>query len=461
MKRNALAWLGLPIVLSGCSGAIESLTGYTASMMCSKTFVTGLDRETVYQQDLIPITNGNANLAKIDIDYANKVVTSTVLNVTSLAVYRDGLGCTLVGDEGLQSLVDQAYPIIPDSYLDSSVPWPYGKGGVVEDASVDLVAIDNLAYEHFKEFKPYQVKTHSLAVVHQGRLVYEKYDQGYQADTPIYGFSVAKTVSALLTGMLVDQQQININQPLMLDVWADDPNDPRNTITVDHLLRMTSGLDFSETYDDPESDANLLFVAEDMARFSAEQPLLNLPGTAFHYSTGDTMVLSQVITDATGGSLSSAHNALHSDLLRKIDINSAVIQADTKGNLVFGMQGLFGTRDLARLGLFLLQEGAWQGEQIISPEWMSYMKTPVALPNDLGYAYGAGIWLNSDINGRQFFPSLPADTMIAFGLRGQFIVASPSLDLVIVRTGSTLDAYDFISDMDVLLAGIVNAVDIE
>jgi hypothetical protein len=86
------------------------------------------------------------------------------------------------------------------------------------------------------------------------------------------------------------------------------------------------------------------------------------------------------------------------------------------------------------------------------------MSTPVLLNNPLGYSYGAGIWVNSDVNGRKFLPSLPNDTLIAFGLRGQFVIISPSLNLVIVRTGSTKDAYDFISDMDTLAANIIQTL---
>ena len=458
MKKAALVLALTPIAITGCTGSMESLTGYTASMTCSKTFVTGLDRDTIFNEDLIPITGGNVNLAKIDIDHSNKSVTSTVFFVSSTAVYREGLGCTLVGSGGANQLASQAYPIIPDTYLDDSILWPLGAGGVSIDNDADIAAIDALANDHFTEFKPYQVKTSSLAVVHQGKLVYEKYADDYQADTPIYGFSVAKTLGVLLTGVLSDQNQIDIYQPVTVDVWQRNPNDLRNDITPAQLMTMTSGLDFSETYEDPESDANMLFVAEDMAKFSADQPLLNTPGTHFNYSTGDSMLLSQVITQASGGTLSDVYSTLHTDLLRKISINNTVVQADTVGNLVFGMQGLMGTRDMARLGLLLQQNGEWQGEPIVSAEWMNVMKTPVTLPNDLGYTYGAGIWLNQSINGRKLFPSLPEDTLIAFGLRGQFVVASPSLELVVVRTGSTMDAYDFIADMDVLLAGIANAV---
>ncbi|MFD2230231.1 serine hydrolase domain-containing protein [Alkalimarinus sediminis] len=461
MKYAAIALVLAPVVLTGCKGSMESLTGYTASMMCSKTFVTGLDQQTIINEDLNPITNGNARLAKINVDYNNKSVTSSAFTVSKTAVYREGIGCTLVGKNGVDQLASQPYPTIPDAYLENTLPWPLGTAGVSANTTADIAAIDGLAVNHFTEFKPYQVKTSSLAVVHQGKLIYEKYAEGYQYDTPIYGFSVAKTIGVLLTGVLSDQGYMDIHQPLALGVWQQTPNDARNNITAAQLMTMTSGLDFSETYDAPESDANMLFVVDDMATFSAEQPLKHTPGTHFNYSTGDSMVLSQAITNAVGGTLADAHSALHSDLLRKISINNTVVQADGVGNLVFGMQGLIGTRDMARLGLLLQQNGAWQGEQVVSEAWMTFMKTPVTLPNDLGYTYGAGIWLNKDLNGRKFFPSLPEDTLVAFGLRGQFVVVSPSLELVVVRTGSTMDSYDFIADMDVLLSGIAKAVAVQ
>jgi CubicO group peptidase (beta-lactamase class C family) len=458
IQTKLLAATVIPLVLTGCNGSMESLTGYAASMMCSKTFVTGLDQETIYTEDLIPITDGNVELTNTRIDLSNKSVTSSILNVSNTAVYRDGFGCTLVGEDGVAALLDKTPSAYPHAHLDSQVYWPFGAAGIDPTDAVYDEALTAIVAPHFTEFKEYQVKTHSVAVVHQGRLVYEKYADDYSPDTPIYGFSVAKTVSALFAGVLYDQGLLKLDQPTGLPYWQADNSDIRNAITPRQLLNMTSGLDFDESLVDQESDANLLFVADDMAAFSADQPSKYAPGSDFYYSTGDTMVLSSLLTQLSGGSLEAVYDKLQLDLLQRLNANASIIQSDSAGNLVFGMQGLFGTQDLARLGQLLLNDGAWDGQQLVSPEWISIMSTPVPFSDDLGYTYGAGIWLNSGQHGNKFLPSLPDDTLIAFGLRGQFVIASKSLDMVIVRTGSTMDAYDFIADMDAFAAQIVNIV---
>ncbi len=451
MRKSKLSFLAIPLLITGCGDSLVSLTGYTASMTCSKSFETDLNWQNIYDEDLNPITNGNVDLANVTIDTINKSVTSKAFTVSKTSVYRPGLGCTLLSDN--YDVLQQPYPNREVTRGDG-IEWPVGNK-TSQSQSANYEKLNKLATAHFTEFKPYQVKSSSLAIVHDGNLIFEKYADNYTLDTPIYGFSIAKTVGTLFTGVLSDQGLLDINEPLNKPEWQ---GDARKDITIKNLLNMTSGLDFSETYDDPVSDANMLFVADDMAEFSSNQPLANTPGSAFNYSTGDSLIVAGEIKRILGGNLESSLINLNHNLLDKIGLNNSVVQADSSGTLVFGMQGLFSTHDLARLGQLLLQNGKWQGEQVVSTQWMDFMKTPVNLQNSLGYTYGAGIWLNKKVNGRQFLPSLPEDTMIAFGLRGQFVIACPSLNLVMVRTGSTLDAYDFIADMDDLSAGVIEAL---
>ncbi len=451
MQKTRLTIIALPLLLVGCTDSLRSLTGYTASMACSKTFETGMGWQKIYDDDLNPITEGNVDLASISIDESNNRVTSESFGVSNTAVYRPGIGCTLLSDQF--DVLKQEFPD-RESVERAGTQWPAGNQATVSE-SADYEQLNQLADAHFTEFKSYQVESSSLAVIHGGELIFERYAEGFSSSTPIYGFSIAKTIGALFAGVLSDQGVIQIDAELNLPAWE---NDNRSNITFKHLLNMTSGLDFSETYDDPVSDANMLFVADDMATFSASQSFAAEPGSVFSYSTGDSMVLAGELKRRLGGTLESSIIQLNYGLLDRLDIRDSVIQADASGTLVFGMQGLFSTHDLARLGQFLLQNGTWNGDQVVSTGWMDFMKTPVELANSLGYTYGAGIWLNSQLNGRKFLPSLPEDTMIAFGLRGQFVIACPSLDLVLIRTGSTLDAYDFIADIDALSASIIEAL---
>lgn len=260
-----------------------------------------------------------------------------------------------------------------------------------------------------------------------------------------------------MAGVMVEQGKLDIHAPTGLSEWQQDD---RARITPHHLLTMTSGLSWSETYDKPTSDANLLFIKDDMATFAASKPLQNTPGSTYNYSSGSTLILASVLQARLGGSLADSHRFLQSQLLRRISVNHAVVQADASGTPVFGMQDLIGTRDLLRVGQLLLQEGQWNGETILPAGWVDYMRTVVPLPTGFGFEYGAGIWLNGTSGERQFLPSLPADTLIAYGLRGQFIIVVPSLELVIARTGNTLDmkTLGLIPEIDALAATIMTSL---
>lgn len=457
MNKYTIVTLVGSLCLGGCTGDIKSLTGYTASMLCSKVLVGEQDPVKVYEEDLVKITDGMAAFAKLNIDTENLISTSKVLRVKSQALFRDGLGCTLVGKKGVDELRQQAVPALPKVALDSNTPWPLGAGGAMALDGFDYSSLNAAANHHFTEHGSFQIKTSSLAVSYQGKLIYERYAENVDQDTPIYGFSLGKTFATLFVGTLVQQGLFDVHAPVGLPEWQQDA---RQDISAHHLLTMTSGLQWSETYDSPTSDANQLFIEEDMGSFAAAKVLENTPGTHFNYSSGSTMILAKVLKQALGGTLASTYQPLHENLFRALDINSAVVQADTSGSLVFGMQDLIGTQDLARLGQFLLQNGNWRGQQVVPENWITYMSTPVGLPTNFGFDYGVGLWLNTGETGRPFLPSLPADTLIGYGLRGQFLIVVPSLELVIVRTGNTLDmeTLGLLPEMDALAATIVEAL---
>lgn len=455
-KSFALALSGT-MLLSGCTGELEGLTGYTASMLCSKVFVGKQSFNTVYNEDLTIITDGAVTLATLDIDGDKKTTQSSALTQSATAIHRDGLGCTLVGETGEQALREQYIPTIPSKVLSNTVPWPYGDQGASDLVSFDYKGLQASVDYHFTEHGDYQIKTSSLAIAYQGQLIYEKYADGVSRNTPIYAFSLGKTIAAIFTGLLVKDNVLDIHTPIKLPEWL---GDDREAITPHHLLTMTSGLEWSEVFADPSSDVGVLFIQEDMASFASDKPLVATPGTAYNYSTGNTMILSKVIKNALGGHLAGGYKALHTSLLGKLDMNATIVQTDASGSLALGAQPLIGTYDLARLGQFIMQNGQWHGEQIIPEDWISYMSTPVGLSTNFGFDYGAGLWLNTAQDGNAFFPSLPADTLIGYGLRGQFLIIIPSLQLVIVRTGNTMDleSLQFIPEMDKLAANIVSAL---
>lgn len=459
--KYGLTALAVVTLITGCKDSQLSLTGYVASMTCSKAFISGFDKQQINNQDLKLITKGASNNAKLNINYDTKSVTSKILTTQKTAIYREGIGCTLVGDRsGISdenSLRNQVMPHIAKRELDENTPWPLGKQGV-QVALMPKVqsVIDGAADIQFSENKEYQVATHSIAIAHKGKLVYERYAPNISPQTPLYGFSLGKTLATLLAGKLSANGQLNIHQPLMNSTWQD----VRADISSHHLLTMTSGLQFDESYDDATSDANMLFVADNMTELAINK-FSNAPtGEQFKYSTANSIIFADYLNQQLGG-LDNTYSEFQY-LMRQISVNNAIVQADGHGTMTFGMQDLISTRDLLRIGQFMLQKGHWDGHEVIPEYWFDYMQTPVtatmSAENKLKKSYGAGVWLNHREPYGKILPSLPEDAYLGLGMRGQYVIVIPSQALVIVRTGTTLDldTFDYLSEMDVFAAAVLD-----
>ena len=148
--------------------------------------------------------------------------------------------------------------------------------------------------------------------------------------------------------------------------------------------------------------------------------------------------------------------------MRQISVNHAVVQADGHGTMTFGMQDLISTRDLLRIGQFMLQKGRWNEDEVIPEDWFDYMQTPVvanmSTENKLKKSYGAGLWLNQLEPYGKVLPSLPEDAYLGLGMRGQYVIVIPSQELVIVRTGTTLDldSFDYLKDIDLFSSVVLD-----
>jgi CubicO group peptidase (beta-lactamase class C family) len=451
--KYCLTALAIVSLITGCKDSQLSLTGYVSSMACSKAFVSGFSRDQINKQDLQLITNGSSKNAEPSINNERQSVSSKILTTQKTAIYRQGLGCTLVGEvSGISDESTLRRQVMPDIYtpvLDENSPWPMGKQGVVEGVLPQKYnAINAAADVQFSENKAYQVATHSIAIAHKGQLVYERYAQGISPQTPLYGFSLGKTLATLLAGKLSANGELNVHQPLALQAWQD----VRADISSHHLLTMTSGLQFDESYEDATSDANMLFVADDMAELSINKAANAPAGQEFKYSTANSLIFAEYLNQRLGG-LENTYTEFQ-NLMRQISVNNAVVQADGHGTMTFGMQDLISTRDLLRIGQFMLQKGRWNEQEVIPESWFDYMQTPVIasmrVENKLKKSYGAGIWLNLAEPYGKTLPSLPEDAYLGLGMRGQYVIVIPSQELVIVRTGTTLDldSFDYLNDID-------------
>jgi CubicO group peptidase (beta-lactamase class C family) len=275
-------------------------------------------------------------------------------------------------------------------------------------------------------------RTRAVVIVHKGRLIAERYGPGFTKDTPLLGWSMTKTVVNALVGILVEQGKMSPGDPVPIREWS-GAGDPRGKITVDHLLRMTSGLQFREDYGDPLADViYMLLGVPDAAAYAASKPLEAEPGTRWKYSSGNTNILAYAIRQVVGeaGYAEFPRRALFD----RIGMTSAVMETDASGTFV-GSSFMYATaRDWARLGLLYLQDGVWAGRRILPEGWVRYTRSPT--PSASRQQFGAHVWLQGGRYGRGGH-RLPADTFHAIGHEGQFVTVIPSRDVVIVRLGLT------------------------
>jgi CubicO group peptidase (beta-lactamase class C family) len=237
-----------------------------------------------------------------------------------------------------------------------------------------------------------------------------------------------------------------------LPEWRGE-GDKRRDISLDQLLRMESGLEFDESYDDPLADVTvMLFARGDMAKFAADKPLLHPPGTHWAYSSGTSLLISRALR-ATFANEEDYLRYPRERLFGPLGMRSAVLTSDAAGTLVGSSLLYASARDFARLGLLFLQDGVWQGEQFLPEGWVAYTLTPAKDAPD--GTYGAHMWLKLPLSEGHGEPPMPDDAYYFLGHDEQIIAIVPSRDLVIVRLGLTArgGAWDHAKD----LAPIVNA----
>ncbi|MCA1661367.1 MAG: beta-lactamase family protein [Novosphingobium sp.] len=287
-------------------------------------------------------------------------------------------------------------------------------------------------------------ETRAVIVLRNGRTVAERYAPGYHENTRFVSWSMAKTVTAAMIGMLVADGRLRLDEPAPVPAWQ-RPGDPRGEITLRQLLQMRAGLRHTEAGDPVyESDeVRMLFLdgRDDMARWAEAQPLEAEPGRQWEYSSGTTVILADIATRAlTRSDEPAARRAamaeyLRSRLFEPVGMTSALPEFDRSGTLIGGSLIHATARDWARFGEFLRNGGAVGGAQLVPRAWIAFMTAP----NPRNPGYGAQTWLNrpqSD-DGRRQFPGAPDSVFAAQGHLGQYVVIAPRQKLTVVRLGRT------------------------
>ena len=292
-------------------------------------------------------------------------------------------------------------------------------------------------------------ETRALLVLQNGQPLLERYGEGFGPDQKLISWSMAKSVTALLTGILVSDGRLVLDDPVPLPAWR-RPGDPRGNITLRQLLHMADGLDHVEI-GDPVWDSDtvrMLFGpgAPDMAGAAEAQPLVAQPGERFAYSSATSVILADVLTRALTPSDDPAARRdamlgfIDGRLARPLGLTSLTPEFDARGTMIGGSIMHATARDYARLGEFMRRGGTTLGGQRLLPQsWLDFMLTPSAVQGD----YGGHIWLNRRRRpgeGGELWPEQgPADLYAFLGHQGQFIIVSPSQRLTVVRLGISTD----------------------
>ena len=434
--------------------------GYKAKILCSGVFVSKRDAESVLNEDL-----ALASMKLIDarVDQEARTATATAFGglVTRKAIFREGLGATLVvgiSEEELRAQAVGDLATAPPNQQD--LPWPTGDLITSEEppAGVDLQKLADALDKAFSEPYPDRPRlTRAVVVVYDGQIVAERYAPGFTRDTPLLGWSMTKSVTNALVGILVGQGKLAVDEPAPVPEWS-GPDDPRGAITLDQMLRMSSGLEFGEIYEDPRSDVCLmLFSVRDAAAYAADKPLETDPGGKWYYSSGTTNIISRIVRHAVGGTHADYFAFPRRALFDRIGMRSAVIEPDPAGTFV-GSSYMYATaRDWARFGLLYLQDGVWEGERILPEGWVDYSRKPT--PGSDRGVYGAHFWLNPTGTPAELAEPaqrLPADLYQCSGHEGQSVTIIPSRNTVIVRLGLTQDPEAW--NLDSFIVDVLEAV---
>lgn len=399
------------------------ITGYSAKNLASGLFVAGRTRESLENTDL------NFSFIKFNrnkVDFEKKEVTSSFLWHRSKAIYIDDFGCALVNDYTKEEMLNRPYQkvkILPEN--PDTIPWP--AGDLVADTippGVNLQKLNSAISKAFADTIPYK-GTFAVMVVYKGQPVVEKYKTGLSKQNLFLSWSMAKSFTNALTGILVKEGKIDINQPVGFEEWQ---KDERKNITINNLMHMNSGLDWNEDYGNQSDVNNMLHKEGDFGTFALNKNLVSPIGSDWLYSSGSSNIVSLIIRKTIGNDR-EYYSFPETALFNRIGMRSAIFEVDASGTFV-GSSYIYATmRDYARFGLLYLNQGNWLGEQILPEGWVEYSATEA---NGSDGQYGAFFWINKS---GIFYPDVPRDMFCCRGHDGQYIYIIPSKQLVVVRTG--------------------------
>lgn len=415
--------------------------GVQAILTCNGLFTSQRARGLVDAEELaylrVPRFGGVSDSVTVDDARGAVTVGGGEDGVAISAAFREGIGCVVMApDQSLDEIddlpsLDLPYPDTdpattpwPDGDLTGTLPWPDG---------VDRAALEAVSDDIFAPALDNQV-TLSLLVVHKGRIVHERYRDGVDMHTRTRTWSTAKSIAATLIGMLVDDGELGLDEPLGLD-WlppvAAGEQDPRNAVTLRHLLHMSSGLYPVDSFNMEYATGSGLAYWAGMSSVTGalDRGLIREPGSFWDYENYDTLLAVLAMKRALGDDRAYLEFPRRR-LLDPIGMRNTLLSTDRFGDFILSSQVYTNARDLARFGLLYLNDGVWNGERLISEAWIDFVRTPAPASDVRNSDYGGQFWLVPTDR-----DDVPRDAYSTAGNRGQYVVIVPSHDLVIVRRG--------------------------
>ena len=445
--------LAVPVVSRRPDRAIRVATGFVAHNVCSKSFVSGLDPQTVFNETMDRDGLGRLRWGlNYHLDRTAQTVDASLAGLFgSHAGFHEGLGCVLSHGSEKPYLLRSDFAALKTPKTPPLLGEIAGPA-VVEPADPRLKAALDHAFEEPPE-PPFR-RTKAVVVVHDGRVIAERYAAGIGVDTPLLGFSMTKSVINALLGILTVQGIVTPSFPAPIPQWR-ATSDPRHEIEVQHLMRMTSGLALDETNSGFDPSSQMVYLHNDMAGFAVKAQMIAPPGKRWHYSSATTEVLARIIRDAVGGPEQTLAFAWR-ELFNPLGMRNVTLEFDGAGTLQGSTYMLASARDWARFGLLYLNDGVIGGRRILQDDWVDFSAS-ATLDTD----YGAGFWTNRsehpDAKGRVRL-GIPRDAFFASGDLGQRVVIIPSQHLVIVRLGDSVDPTGDIRGLGRLVKEVIAAV---
>lgn len=416
--------------------APEYASAWAAKELCTRIFVANGDPQPTIENELrgaSALAPGfSIELADIRIDEAHEQVTVDHLGHPPRTAVRAGSQGAIILPAYSGQLhfepreIDWRGPSADE-------PWPRGENPVQTDSDIDRTVLDATLEAHMAlpAVGTDDAGARSVAVVHDGELVGERYRDHYGPYTPQRSWSVNKSLTATLVGTMVDRGLLHLDEPVPVAAWQADE---RDRITLRHMLNMSSGLDTANTTGDPETTftpenehAFVYFDGFNAVKDAIENDARIEPGEAFEYRNANPLIAAALAREAADQAGLDPATLVQRELFEPLGMRSSVQEHDPYGNYLSSGTWFTTARDMARLGLLHLNEGVYAGERLLSREWVEFVSTPSETTSQYG-----GLWWH---NASENCDAIPEDAYYAGGAFGQFILVVPSYDLVISRLG--------------------------